>query len=269
MQERRSADRETIMRNDSTVDVGPFEVADISRRRLAKTLVSAHGGATNPVRVFALHVGGLNRRGDGDVVRMLNGAEWVYADGAAVVLIARIAGATEIQRAPTTDLAHAVLEGLAEELGRPVRVALIGGPPGLAERAGLRLVELHGVQVVATSDGFRNEWSSLFTRLREQRPDVTFVGMGMPREAAWVDESLPQLPKGLVITCGGWFGFLAGQESRAPAIVQKYGAEWVWRVMQSPRLASRYASGLWTTAHLLLLAYRRRRSVGRRSEVEA
>lgn len=257
------------MKQVETVGVGPFAVADVSRRRLTESLVAAYDSATKPVRVFALHVGGLNRGRDQDFVRLLNSAEWLYADGAAVVLVARAAGAEEVQRAPTTDLAHSVLDALGEKLGRAVRVALIGGPPGLAELAGRRLVEEHGVEIVAVSDGFRDDWSSVLTLLREQRPDVTVVGMGMPREAEWVTDSLSQLPHGLVLTCGGWFGFLAGQETRAPAIVQKFGVEWLWRLAQSPRLASRYTSGMWTTVRLVVQTYRARLRGAKRLGVDA
>jgi len=233
-----------------TIAVGPFAVADVSRARLVEALVADWELAKEPVRVFALHVGGLNRRRDESFVQLLNDAEWLYADGAAVVLVARAAGAKSIQRAPTTDLAHLILEELARRARRTVRVALVGGPPGLAGRAADRLAELHDVEIVLTSDGFKDDWVPVLSALRAQEPDVLIVGMGMPREAAWVSEHLLSFPTSLILTCGGWFGFLAGEESRAPALLQRFGAEWLWRMLQSPRLISRYAQGLATTAHL-------------------
>jgi N-acetylglucosaminyldiphosphoundecaprenol N-acetyl-beta-D-mannosaminyltransferase len=237
-----------------TVPVGPFAIADVSRSQLTAALVAQWARAQEPVRVFALHVGGLNCWRDQVFVRQLRDAEWLYADGAAVVLVARGAGAADIQRAPTTDLAHLVLDEVGRQAGRAVRIALVGGPPGLAERAARRLEGLHAVRTVVTSDGFREDWIPLLTELREQRPDVVFVGMGMPQEAAWVTEHLSGFPAALVMTCGGWFGFLAGEESRAPAVLQRHGAEWLWRLLQSPRLLPRYAQGVLTTARMLVTA---------------
>jgi N-acetylglucosaminyldiphosphoundecaprenol N-acetyl-beta-D-mannosaminyltransferase len=237
-----------------SVHVGPFEVVDLSRRQLAEALVEDWVTATRPIRVFALHVGGPNRRRDAAFVALLDDAEWCYADGAAVVLVARAAGARDIQRAPTTDLAHAVLDLLAARAGGEATFAMVGGPPGLAERAAHRLEAEHRARCVFTSDGFQRDWDPTLEGLKSARPDVVFVGMGMPREAQWVSEHLDSLSPGLVMTCGGWFGFLAGEEFRAPAVLQRHGAEWVWRLLQSPRLLSRYTRGAVTTGSLLLAA---------------
>lgn len=234
--------------------VGPFEVVDLSRRQLAEALVADWAAATRPIRVFALHVGGLNRERDADFVALLSDAEWCYADGASVVLVARAAGARDIQRAPTTDLAHAVLDLVAARAGGEATFAMLGGPPGLADRAARRLEAEHRARCVYTSDGFRSDWTPVLEELKGARPDVVFVGMGMPREAQWVSAHVDSLAPGLVMTCGGWFGFLAGEESRAPAIVQRHGIEWVWRLVQSPRLLSRYTRGTLTTARLFLTA---------------
>ncbi len=242
----------------NTVQVGPFEVADVSRDQLQRALVAQLLRTDAPVRVFALHVGGLNKARDPQFVSTLNRAEWLYADGASVVLLARAAGAKNIQRAPTTDLAHVVIDALADALGREVRIALVGGPPGLAEKAAGRLEQLHRARVVVAQNGYQDAWVSTVRELGRAHPDVVFIGLGMPAEARWVSEHLKELPPSLVMTCGGWFGFLAGQESRAPAVVQRHGLEWLWRLMQSPRLGFRYAAGLGTTVRVLVSTLRRR-----------
>ncbi|MGK5172096.1 WecB/TagA/CpsF family glycosyltransferase [Geodermatophilus sp. CPCC 205761] len=236
------------------VRVGPFRVVDLAREQLAEALAQDWAEATRPIRVFALHVGGLNRWRDAGFVDLLGGAEWCYADGASVVLVARAAGAVDIQRAPTTDLAHAVLDLIAARAGGEATFALVGGPPGLAERAAQRLEAEHGARCVFTSDGFQEDWVPVLEGLKSVRPDVVFVGMGMPTEAQWVTAHIDHLAPGLVMTCGGWFGFLAGEESRAPAVLQRYGVEWLWRLLQAPRLLTRYVRGAVTTARLCLPA---------------
>jgi N-acetylglucosaminyldiphosphoundecaprenol N-acetyl-beta-D-mannosaminyltransferase len=60
----------------------------------------------------------------------------------------------------------------------------------------------------------------------------------------WVKEWSQHLPPKLVLTCGGWFGFLAGEERRAGRALKRSGLEWVARLSQSPRkLGPRYIHG--------------------------
>jgi N-acetylglucosaminyldiphosphoundecaprenol N-acetyl-beta-D-mannosaminyltransferase len=240
--------------------VGPFRVMDADQRGFVDHVVSlGAAGLDQAVLVYALHVGGLNARRDPDFVESMRRADVVYADGGSVVTLARLAGARTIERAPTTDVGWDILRGLAEELGRPVRVALLGGPVGLAERAGRVLEDGSPVTVVLTDHGYHHDWSGTLRALHEAAPDVTVVGLGAPGEMVWCDAHRDRLPAGLVLTCGGWFGHLTGEEHRAPRLLRRPGVEWVARVVQSPRrLGPRYARGLWSSAILSVHALRQR-----------
>lgn len=223
------------------------ELVDVLCREAIKT--------RRPLIALALHVGGLRLHNQPAFVRAFNSADVGYADGIGAVALARAGGARRIGRAPTTDLGWKVLHRWALASSEPVRVALIGGPPGLAARAAQALVGGVGVQVVLAVDGYREDWDEQLELLRKARPHVLFVGMGMPREAHWVADHRDSLPPCLVMTCGGWFGFLAGEERRAPRIVQRAGLEWTWRLAQQPRrLVSRYAGGLFALVPLIARA---------------
>ncbi len=80
----------------------------------------------------------------------------------------------------------------------------------------------------------------------------------------WSEQHLNELPSGLLLTCGGWFGHLVGDERRAPRVLRRSGLEWIARVAQSPsRLGPRYARGIGVTASLAISTlYRRPRSSG-------
>ncbi len=247
-----------------TVPVGPFAVSDLCAEDLVAALVDGTVAARGrrPFTAYALHVGGLNDRNEPAFVAAMNRADLVYADGMSVVLLARLAGATAMDRCGTTDLGWSVLRALAAALGRPVRLALVGGPPGLSAAAGTALEAGAPVQVVAAEHGYSTDWTGVLERLRNARPDVVVVGLGAPREMLWVDEHLTELPPALVLTCGGWFGFLTEAEKRAPLWMQSAGLEWSYRVAQAPqRLAGRYARGLGTTG--LLAARMLRARAGR------
>jgi len=229
--------------------VGPFAVDDLSYFEVvgaAATLVVGDRGS--PARAYALHVGGLNHRQNADFVNEMRAADLVYADGASIVLLAKLAGARRVQRAPTTDMGWDVLRAVGQRLGRPARLALIGGPPGLANRAGAALEDGAAGTVVFESHGFHEDWEPVLDRLIAADADVCLVGMGAPREMLWVRTWYHRLPHTLVLTCGGWFGFLAGEERRAGALLRRSGLEWIARVAQSPRrLGGRYALGAIST----------------------
>lgn len=242
-----------------SVAVGPFSVADATTADLLAAVRAAVG--TKYV-AMAVHVGGLNNRRDESFVRYLHEADIVYADGASVVALAKVAGARRMERAATTDIGLPMIRVVADALQRPARVAIVGGEPGVASSAGREIESQAPARVVFATHGFHADYVAILQTLRELEPDVLVVGMGMPREARWVSDHLDELPPTLVMTCGGWLGFLAGNERRAPKWMQQLGLEWFYRLSQSPtRLLARYLSGMVGVASLLPAQFRLRRQL--------
>jgi N-acetylglucosaminyldiphosphoundecaprenol N-acetyl-beta-D-mannosaminyltransferase len=228
------------------VQIAGIDVVDAP---LVSVVGALRHNPSQPVLAFALHVGGLNAATDTAVRDAYGCADLTYADGVAVVLLARLAGAAYIDRSPTTDLGPVLFDSLAA--GSNCRVFLIGGPPGLAEAAGRRLATDHAITVVGTMGGYDVDPDAFLGALHATRPDVVLVGLGSPREMFFLRDLRAELPTGLYLTCGGWFGFLAGTEKRAPAALRKSGLEWLWRLKQAPRrLVGRYTRGIWTTLAL-------------------
>lgn len=233
------------------VPVGPFGVADLSRAAVVEEMTRLAGTPApgGPATAFALHVGGLVARRDRAFVEAMHGADIVYADGASVVLAARAGGARSIERAPTTDIGWDLLRSLTDLRGTPPVVSAVGGLPGLAGRALQVLVDAGVAAPGVTDHGYHTGWEGTLQRLRDEPCDVLLVALGAPKEMLWVREHLDQLPQGIVVTCGGWLGFLAGEESRAPKLLQTLSLEWAYRLAHSPRrLASRYVLGAVATA---------------------
>ena len=63
---------------------------------------------------------------------------------------------------------------------------------------------------------------------------LTFVGLGCPRQEAWVFEMREALAMPL-LAVGAAFPFHAGQLSQAPGRMQAWGLEWFFRLVQEPR----------------------------------
>lgn len=242
------------------VEVGPFWVSDSPRDELVDHVVDLCLQSTSrPAFAYALHVGGLNARRERDFVVAMRQADVVYADGGSVVWLARLAGGQRVERAPTTDIGWEVMRGFAQKVGRAPRVALVGGPEGLAERA-KDVLEGDGVaEVVHVDHGYHHDWGDPLAALRESAPEITIIGLGAPHEMVWSQRHRDELPPGLVMTCGGWFGHLVGDEKRAPRLLRRSGLEWIARLAQSPtRLGPRYVRGAGATALVALSTVQRR-----------
>jgi N-acetylglucosaminyldiphosphoundecaprenol N-acetyl-beta-D-mannosaminyltransferase len=76
------------------------------------------------------------------------------------------------------------------------------------------------------------------------QPDVLLVGMGNPIQEQWISRCLPRLRVSVCLGIGGLFDYWAGNVSRAPVWLRHLGHEWLWRLLQEPRLkAGRYLVG--------------------------
>ena len=87
--------------------------------------------------------------------------------------------------------------------------------------------------------------------IRNSGAQITFVGLGCPRQEVWVYEyhELLYMP---AIAVGAAFDFIAETVPQAPAWMQKRGLEWFFRLVQEPkRLWQRYL--LLNPAYLTLL----------------
>lgn len=231
----------------TTVAVGPFRVADLNYSEAIRRAASLAENPTSLQRFYALHVGGLNARHDAEFVEEMNDAELVCADGGSIVLLGRLAGGRGIERVPTTDAGWDVLAEVGRLFGRLPRVALLGGHQNIVRAAADTLSKAGAAEVVYVGHGYHQAWDNVTAALRESRPDILVLGMGAPREMLWVKRHKDDLPICLVVTCGGWFGFLAGEESRAPRILRRSGLEWIARVAQAPaRLLPRYIRGMYS-----------------------
>lgn len=231
-----------------TVTVGGLRLAQ-DPVLLSEVLVTSYARSPRTLVLLAAHVTSLNAIQDPSFAEAFNAADAAHVDGISWSILARAQG-TQAHKMATSDLAPEMLTHLATELGRPVRLAVLGGPQpdgsgtSTAQRAGEHLEERLPVEVVAVAHGFQEDWGPTLERVRLARPDAVLVGLGMPTEAFWAKAHRGLLPPALVITCGGWLRVLAGEEVRAHPVLQGTSLEWTHRLVTDPRRTlGRYARG--------------------------
>lgn len=178
-----------------------------------------------------------------EFLKALRQADLLYADGASLILASRFLGGRLPEKLTTTDIWPRLCE-LAVARGH--RFFLLGGEPGLAERAaGQARRKYHGLHLVGTHHGyfdFRDE--HLVEVINAAHPDILWVGMGDPRQIFWAATWRPQLEVSLVLTCGGMFKIISGELARLSPRWRQKGFEWVYRLWQEPGTWRRYLLGL-------------------------
>ncbi len=79
------------------------------------------------------------------------------------------------------------------------------------------------------------------------RPHVLFVGMGLPRQEAWIVANLDRLPACAILSVGAAFDYEAGVQTAAPRWTGRLGLEWAYRLARDPgRLFVRYCVEPWS-----------------------
>lgn len=176
-----------------------------------------------------------------ELAELYRSADLVACDGVGVAFAARVLG-HPIPHVPGADLAWALC---ARALREGWSVYLLGGRPGVAERARGRLERAFpGIRVVGTHHGcFRGAGPE--EEIARLSPDLLFVGMGFPRQERWI--LAHRRLAGLLMGVGGTFDFWAGRVPRAPKPLRRAGLEWLWRAAVQPRRIVR----LWCVPFLL------------------
>lgn len=127
------------------------------------------------------------------------------------------------------------------------RIFFLGGAPGVAERAGRKLIEMCGRhQIAGCWNGYSraSDATAIRARIIASRADVVLVAMGNPLQEMWLAENLEATGCRLGFAVGALFDFLAGDVSRAPLWVRSARLEWVYRLALEPkRLWRRYIIG--------------------------
>jgi N-acetylglucosaminyldiphosphoundecaprenol N-acetyl-beta-D-mannosaminyltransferase len=160
-------------------------------------------------------------------------------DGVPVLWAAKFLGTPLKEKVSGSDLVPKVC-ALANRRG--YRIFFMGGRPGAAEAAKLKLQEilkdLKVVGVYSPPFGFENdpvELKKMSRMIKEAKPDILFVGLGAPKQERWIKQYHKELGVPVSMGVGVTFEFIAGIVKRAPKWMQSAGLEWLWRLMMEPR----------------------------------
>lgn len=206
-------------------------------------ILAAKSGQTLSVTALAVH-GVMTGVLDPMHRRRLNGVGLVLPDGQPVRWALRwLHGVRLPDRVCGPLLTLKLLQAAAQE---QLPVFFYGSTAETLRRLGDRMrTQFPGLQVAgAEPSRFRrlaaHEKQQVIDQIKASGARLVFVGLGCPRQEVWVYEyqhclSLP------LLAVGAAFSFHAGVLAQAPAWMQRWGLEWLFRFLCEPtRLWRRY-----------------------------
>jgi N-acetylglucosaminyldiphosphoundecaprenol N-acetyl-beta-D-mannosaminyltransferase len=204
----------------------------------------------------------VSLRDDARLREIVEQCDLVNADGQGVIWASRLLRDPLPERVTGIDLMEELL-GLAERRG--YRVYILGAQEDVLEQAVTRIRERHpGLLLAGWRNGYytSEEEHEVCAAIRASRPHVVFVAMSSPRKEYFLAEWGPKLGAEFVMGVGGAVDVIAGLTRRAPAVWQRLGLEWLFRLLQEPRrMFRRYAVGNARFAWMMAVAiFGRRRA---------
>ena len=194
----------------------------------------------------AQHVLSLQR--DTDFRDIYDKAFLAVPDGVSLLWSAKFLKTPLNGRVNGTDLFEE-LSAVAEKKG--LKIFLLGGRPGAAEAAKRTLQARHpNLKIVGTycpPYGFESqpgELALINSKIKAAAPDILFVGLGAPKQEKWIYNNYQELGVPVSLGIGVSFELVADMVQRAPLWMQKWGLEWLFRLIVEPkRLWKRYVMG--------------------------
>lgn len=173
----------------------------------------------------------------------VNNATWVVADGVPLVWAIRAIYKRNQERVTGLDFLPDLINRASEE---SLSVYFYGSTTDVLQAT------LHACQQKYPSLKIAGTYSPPFRALTSEEEDVAvrrivdsgaqlvFVALGCPRQEVWIARVRDRIPA-VLLGIGGALPVLAGKLPRAPNWMQRYGLEWLFRLIQEPtRLFRRY-----------------------------
>lgn len=177
----------------------------------------------------------------------LNNADLVFCDGFGVLLGAKLLGHSleSVHRMTCPDY----IENLALACEKQdVSVFLLAGAPGVVDKAITKLkviapnLRIQGHHGHFDKSGAEND--SIIQKINLFKPDVLYVGFGMPLQEQWIVDNFDKIDAHVFLPLGACLDFYTDTIYRGPRWLTDNGFEWLTRFFTEPsRLWERYVVG--------------------------
>lgn len=185
-----------------------------------------------------------------EFLKVLRAAKVSCADGMPIVALSRLFGNPIPERVTGQDLFPMIIREFAS-LNRSI--FLLGGTREVLEQCSKKLlldnplIRISGelapkIEIDRkASSQFPQKDQLILAKINDASPDLLFLQLGSPKQELWYSRIEKDLKVPVAMGIGGTFERFTGHVKRAPVWMQKYGLEWIHRLLKEPkRLFKRY-----------------------------
>lgn len=220
-------------------------ISGISEAILKKEQI--HHVVVNAAKIVAMQT-------DTELRNSVNKADLINADGQAVVWASKLLKKSLKERVAGIDLMENLVQ-MSHEKGYKIFFF------GAKEEIVFKVVEIYSKRyskdiIAGHRNGYfdKKEDKEIATEIQNSGADILFVAISSPMKENFLYQNKELLSKvNFIMGVGGSFDVVAGKVRRAPIWMQKFGLEWLFRVVQEPkRMWKRYLIGNTKFIYLVL-----------------
>lgn len=179
----------------------------------------------------------VTARSDQELANALSLSDMVLPDGAPVAWVLRQSGFPSQTRIAGPDLMNKLCGELQD---KNISIFLFGSSQDTLDKVKSNLQsffpKLHIAGSLSPRYGTwsREEEEHYIDEINNSNAGIIFIGLGCPKQEVWMVKNKDNI-KGVLLGVGAAFDFHAGTIKRAPKIMQKFGLEWLHRLLSEPR----------------------------------
>lgn len=171
--------------------------------------------------------------------KALLSADLLLPDGIGIVAASKLFGGTIQKRITGSDLFQAVNLQMNKISGS---VFFLGSTEDNLAAIRVKMAEVYPhIRIAGTySPPFKDRFTARDNRamieaVNSDKPDVLWVAMTAPKQEKWIYQNIDDLDVGLIGAVGAVFDFFIDNVKRAHPTFQKWGLEWLPRLLRQPK----------------------------------
>lgn len=167
-------------------------------------------------------------------------------DGFGITSLIRFKFNIKVERITGNDLFPILLDIVKNN---NLRVVVVGGSVKVSNLAKTRIlkevkIDEKNLLFLSPMNNFENNKNlnnQLIENVSTFEPNIVFAALGCPRQEKWLYDNMNKFGSSINVGIGATLDYYSGVKSRSPLLFQKFGLEWLWRLILEPRrLFKRY-----------------------------
>lgn len=230
-----------MLKNSNSENILGFQVSkETVCESISRIVQSLDHGGSRHVFVCANPHSLVEADNDRKFQQAIREADMVIPDGVGIVLASKILGGSIGERVTGSDIFSGLSAVLNQSGGR--NYFFLGSTEKTLAAIREKMArEYPNIRFAGSfSPPFKAEFSAEESRIMVEAinsaaPDVLWVGMTAPKQEKWIHQHRDQLNVKFIGAIGAVFDFYTGNIKRSHPLFQKYGLEWLPRLIQEPR----------------------------------